>query len=185
MKTPFYKPSKNEQLAASLGFSITHDGCMVFLPNGKIAKQTLNHNGYYIISFGPKKSRKKMLVSRFQCWFKFGEAIYQPNIVCRHLDGNQLNNHWDNLDIGTQSQNMMDRPAEVRFKHAFATSRYALKHDHVAIVAYYKIHGFKKTMVEFGLSSKGTLSFIINKTQTATPVLIEERPKPKRLLKNA
>jgi hypothetical protein len=34
-------------------------------------------------------------------------------------------------------------------------------------------------MIEFGLSSKGTLSFIINKTQTAFPVPVSERPKRK------
>ena len=74
----------------------------------------------------------------------------------------------------------MDRPAKVRHLHAWNTSRHVLKHDHVAVIEFYKKHGFNKTMLQFGISSKGTLSFIINKTQTAKPVLFEERPKRKK-----
>ena len=142
--------------------------------------QNICGNDHMTFGFGPKANRKKCQVHRFNAWFKFGAAIYEPNIVCRHLDGNPLNNHQDNLALGTQSDNMMDRPAHVRHAHAFASSRHAMKHDHAAIVAFYRIHGSNKTMTEFGISSKGTLSFIINKTQTASPVPIGERPKRKR-----
>jgi hypothetical protein len=179
MKKPFYTPNRNEELAANMGFRITPDGKTITKPDGSIVGQSLSSIGYRVFSFGPKTHRYKCLVHRFNAWFKYGEEIYQPNIVCRHLDGNRLNNHINNIVPGTQSQNMMDRPAPERHAHAFATSRYAMKHDHVKIIEFYKGHGFKKTMIEFGLSSKGTLSFIINKTQTASPVPVSERPKRK------
>lgn len=178
MKKPFYTPNRNEELAANMGFRITPDGKTITKPDGSIVGQSLS-NGYRVFSFGPKTKRCKCLVHRFNAWFKFGDEIYQPNIVCRHLDGNSLNNHIDNIIPGTSSQNMMDRPAEARHAHAFATSRHAMKHDHVKIIEYYKENGFNKTMIEFGLSSRGTLSFIINKTQTAVPVPVSERPKRK------
>jgi len=180
MKKPFYTPNKNEQLAANLGYIVSEDGSVITGPNGKRYAQTLNSSGHLVFSFGPKKDRKKCQVHRFVAWFKFGEAIYEPNIVCRHLDGNPTNNHPNNLALGSQSDNMMDRPAKARHSHAWNTSRHTLKHDHAAIISFYKENGFKKTMMEFCISSKGTLSFIINKTQTANPVPLEERPKRKK-----
>lgn len=182
MNKPFYTPNRHEKLAADLGFTITPDGETVKKPDGKVIKQTKSHHGHHVFNFGPKISRKKCLVHRFNAWFKYGEAIYEPNIVCRHLDGNPSNNHIDNIALGSQSDNMMDRPAVVRHAHAFATSRHAMKYDHIAIIEYYKANGFNKTMVEFGISSKGTLSFIINKTQTGIPVPLSERPKKKKRL---
>lgn len=181
MKKPFYTPNRHEELAASLGFSITADGKVVTKSSGEVVRQSLGGRGYKVFTFGPKKDRHKCLVHRFSAWFKFGEKIYEPNIVCRHLDGNPLNNHQDNIALGTQSDNMMDRAPEARHAHAFATSRHAMKHDHAAIIDFYKANGFNKTLIEFSISSKGTLSFIINKTQTAQPVSMEERPKRKRL----
>ena len=180
MKKPFYTPNRNEKLAASLGYTISSDGSVITGPNGKIYAQGRNKYGHLVFYFGPKTDRKKCFVHRLVAWFKFGKAIYEPNIVCRHLDGNPANNHPDNIALGTQSENMMDRPAKVRHLHAWNTSRHTLKHDHVAVIEFYKKHGFNKTMLQFGISSKGTMSFIINKTQTAKPVLFEERPKRKK-----
>jgi len=172
-----YTPSKNEQLAASLGFRISEDGTIVTHSSGKAITLSTDKDGYKEFSFGPKANRKKCRVHRFNAWFRFGEAIYEPNIVCRHLDGNPSNNHINNIALGTQHDNIMDRPAEERRLHAWNTSRHATKHDHVAIIEFYKQHGFKATLFEFGISSKGTLSFIINKTQTAKPVAKTDRPK--------
>lgn len=177
MKKPFYTPNKNEQLAANLGYTVSEDGSIITGPNGKKYAQTPNSSGHLVFSFGPKKDRKRCQVHRFVAWFKFGEAIYEPNVVCRHLDGNPANNHIENLALGSQSDNMMDRNPEDRKKHAWNTSRHTLKHDHAAIIDFYKTNGFGKTLIEFGISSKGTLSFIINKTQTAKPVPFDERPK--------
>lgn len=179
MKPAFYTPNRHEELADSLGFTVTPDGSIVRNPDGEVMKQHFGGRGYKVFAFGPKKKRHKCLVHRFNAWFKFGDKIYEPNIVCRHLDGNPHNNHIDNIALGTQSDNMMDRPADVRHAHASAASRHAMKHDHVAIIEFYRLNGFNKTMVEFGISSKGTLSFIINKTQTASPVPVGERPKRK------
>lgn len=185
MKNPFYTPNKNEKLAANLGYIVSEDGSVITGPSGKIYAQTPSSSGHLVFSFGPKKDRKKCQVHRFVAWFKFGEDIYEPNIVCRHLDGDPANNHPDNLALGSQSDNMMDRPVKERHAHAWNTSRHAMKHNHVAIIKFYKINGFKKTMTEFGISSKGTLSFIINKTQTAKPVPFDERPKKKSILQNS
>ena len=103
--------------------------------------------------------------------------MYEEGIVCRHRDGNPKNNAASNILLGTQSQNMLDRPAADRSRGAWIASRGVAKYDHEKVIAFYVENGFKATLLEFGIRSKGTLSFIINRTKTATPVAIEDRPK--------
>ncbi len=172
--------SGNEKEAFMLGYRLTENGDGVISPSGKPLAVFSAKGGYLIVWFGPKIARKNIRLHRFQAWLKYGDAIYQEGIVCRHLDGNPKNNAPDNIALGSASENMMDIAADVRHRTAFNASRHVLKHDHVAIVEYYKINGFKATLAQFAISSKGTLSFIINKTQTATPVLAHERPKRKK-----
>lgn len=64
----------------------------------------------------PNKKRKKrkpvvrtIPVHRFIAWCKFGDDIFTPGIVVRHMDGNHLNNRPDNLELGTHSDNYYDR----------------------------------------------------------------------------
>lgn len=41
-------------------------------------------------------------VHRLQAYQKFGERVFEPRMVVRHLDGNSLNNSWENIGIGTR-----------------------------------------------------------------------------------
>lgn len=172
----WFTPNRMEEAAAKAGYSINEAGDTVKNPDGQPVALNVTKDGYTRFSIGPRDKRVGVRVHRFQAWFTYGDAIYGSGIVCRHKDGNPANNHRDNIIIGTQSQNMMDRDPEVRHAHAFATSRHILKHDHVAILAFYRLHGFNATLREFSISSKATLSFIINKSQTGVPVPKGERP---------
>ena len=49
---------------------------------------------------------------------KFGDRIFEKGLLVRHLDGNSLNNSWDNLELGNQQQNMLDRKEEDRKNHS-------------------------------------------------------------------
>ena len=66
---------------------------------------------------------KRINVHRLQAYQKFGDKIFEEGIVVRHLDGNPLNNSWENIEIGTSSDNQMDRNPECRKKHATNASR--------------------------------------------------------------
>jgi hypothetical protein len=165
-----FTPSKHEALAATRGIEVSRDGKDVTRLDGMLIAQRASASGYQVFTFGTKKARKKCQTHRLQAWQKFGEKMYEGGIVCRHLDGDSQNNHWDNIAIGTQSENMLDRPEAARKAHGFATSRHVLKHDHEAINAFYLSHGFKATLAAFGLSSRGTLSYILNKSKTTVPV---------------
>jgi len=167
-----------EQRAAEAGYTVNKEGTEIRNPQG-IKVATFESKGYRIFDFGPKADRKHIYVHRFQAWFKFNTTMYGAGLQVRHLDGNSRNNHADNLALGTQSQNMLDRPAADRKAHGYQTSRHIAKHDHAAVISYYKAHGFKATLAAFNISSKGTLSFILNKTQTGVPVTAQERPKRK------
>ena len=170
MQTEPYTPtfSKSEQQAADLGYTITHDGTCVIGPFGRkvaLVKTCARKPPVYLRFYiGPKITRKQVRVSRFQAWFKFGVKIYETNQVVRHLDGNSMNNHWDNIGIGTQSENMLDVLKDTRMRTSMNATSHVRKHDHAAIIAHFQEFGFKATMIEFGLTSKGTLSFIINKS---------------------
>lgn len=96
---------------------------------------------------------------------KYGDRIYNPRMVVRHLDGNPLNNSWENIAIGTQSENNMDKPPELRRRMAVHASSFMTVYSKSLVdkIKEYKMtHGYKDTMREFGITSKGTLWNIIN-----------------------
>jgi hypothetical protein len=72
-------------------------------------------------------------VHRIQGYAKFGEQIFDKTLVVRHLDGNSLNNSWENIGIGTFSDNQLDIPKEQRILNASHP-----KHNHQEIFEDYK-----------------------------------------------
>lgn len=148
-----------------MGFKISHDGKE--LTRDDIPVSAYIKNGYFQHSFGPKKKRQNLRLHRLQAWQKYGEAMHATGIVCRHLDGNPQNNHWDNIAIGTQSENMMDQSTEVRKQRAQNAANALKKHDWQEVRKFYDDHGWKITMAHFSFTSKGSLSYILNKTRVA------------------
>lgn len=65
-----------------------------------------------------RKETYKAPVHRVQAYKKYGDKIFSKKLVVRHLDSNPSNNSKDNIELGTQSQNMYDKPKEIRsFRH--------------------------------------------------------------------
>jgi hypothetical protein len=62
-------------------------------------------------------------IHKLQAYKKFGEEIFKQGIVVRHLNGNKTDNSWENISIGTQSDNMMDRSEEERKSHSKGRKR--------------------------------------------------------------
>lgn len=131
---------------------------------GKVLSVRPNSHGYpyFGISIGDGK-KKNVAVHRLQAFQKFGAAIFALGIEVRHMDANTFNAHWDNLELGTKHQNMMDKSPEVRLASAITAARAAQKHDHAAIIHHYHEFGFTRTLKDCGVG-KGTLSFILNKS---------------------
>lgn len=105
----------------------------------------------------------KVSIHRLQAYQKFGDDIYEEGIEVRHLDGIRTNNSYENIEIGTSSDNKFDIPIEIRkIKSSNANKKYS---DELVleIKEYYNSgHTYKETMEKFNISSKGTLSYIIN-----------------------
>lgn len=153
--------NKYEIIAKGRGYTITSDGT-VYSPKGNRVG-THGKGGYKYFSFRIGGKIVKVYFHRFQAYIKFGDALYEDNIMVRHLDGNYLNNSESNIDLGTNSDNMMDIPKEVRInKSSNASKKYsdelvqAIKLDKESGMSY------KELMIKYDISSKGTLSYIIN-----------------------
>ena len=123
----------------------------------KLVKTTISLNG----------KSYSVTASRMVAYAKYGDDMFKKGIEVRHLNGNSTDNSFKNIAIGTHSQNMMDLPVEIRkskAKRAQSFIKYKYSENKEKIKDFYnKTKSYKKTMLEFGISSKGTLWFILNK----------------------
>ena len=159
--------TKNEILAYEKGYRINKNGDAYNIkrPN-KILKGSINSRKYKHIKIMDSNSTIGVPFHRLQAYQKFGDEIYETNIVVRHLDGNSLNNSYDNIEIGTESENYSDRTEIQKNNFQKAGSKALTKYsDELVseIKEYYNSgHTYKEIMEKFNISSKGTLSYIIN-----------------------
>lgn len=161
---------KNEEFAVLKGYYIVNGE--VFNKQGKPLKLTLSGRGYLKFSVikgsRTNKNRKPLTVyvHRLVAFFKYRELLYDYNIEVRHLDGNKLNNYDDNILLGTHQENMLDVPLTDRIERSINASSYKRKFtDHeMGEIKIKKRNGstYKELMNEYGISSKGTLHYILN-----------------------
>ena len=116
---------------------------------------------YYTFTIRIGLKTRRVRVHRMQAYQKFKDKIYEDNIVVRHLNGNSLDNTFNNIGIGSQSENMFDRPREERAKHGRLAASFNIKYPKELIdemkAFYNNCKSYKQTMEKYNLSSKGTL----------------------------
>lgn len=154
--------NKYEIIAKERGYTITPEG-VVFNPKGKQIG-TYSKNKYMYFSFRLNGKIVKVYFHRYQAYLKFGNSLYEDGIMVRHLDGDLLNNSVSNIELGTNSDNMLDIPKEKRIqKSANANKKYS--DDLVLEIKADRERGmsYKDLMEKYHISSKGTISNIINK----------------------
>lgn len=156
-----------EEIAKDRGYIIDANG-VVFNKKGVIMKPYIR-NGYKFLRIRKLEDKKiiKIKFSRLQAYMKFGDKIYEDNICVRHLNGNSLDDSWDNIMIGTHTNNMQDKPKSVRVKtSAIASNKRKASYPKDKIIAIKKAHkeglSYNQIMEKFNISSKGTISYIIN-----------------------
>lgn len=165
--------SKNEILAYNKGYRINEkgDAYNINKPN-KILKGSINSRNYKHIRIknlegNSKNSTLGIPFHRLQAYQKFGDKIYEENIVVRHLDNDSLNNSWDNIEIGTESDNYSDRPEIQKDNFQKAGSKALTKYSDEIVQQIKECRNngwtYQQIMNYFNISSKGTLSHIINK----------------------
>jgi hypothetical protein len=139
----------------------------IFNPKGKRLKGYVKQ-GYlnFNLKFGPNSVSIK--VHRFVAYQEFGDETFNSNLVVRHLDGNSLNNSIENLALGTDSDNQFDRHPYVRAVHALKTSWQNRILDDEKLKEFKKDRqsgmSYNQLMKKYGISSKGTVSFIIKES---------------------
>lgn len=149
--------------AYNIGYRVDDKGCLIS-PKGVTRKVRKDSRGYLETNVRIEGKLYHLYVHQLVTYQKFGNKIYSAECV-RHLDGNPLNNTSINIEIGTQSENMMDIPSEKRKRNAEIATSYVRKWDKKKIREYHKRNGnsYKETKEHFGISSNGTLWFILNK----------------------
>lgn len=140
--------------------------CMEGVPYNKHGVKVgfVSTSGYYSIKIRINKKCTTIPVHRLQAFQKYGKNVFKENMVVRHLDSNPLNNSWNNIALGTQGDNMMDIPKQVRISRAIKASSCLKKYNNEDVIKFYKnTKSYKKTMENFNIRSKGTLHYILNK----------------------
>lgn len=113
-------------LAYSIGYRVDDSGATWNRHGRRIS--SVDSYGYPALHLSlPNGHRTMLRVHRLQAYQKFGDAIFQPGVDVRHLNGNKLDNSASNIAIGTRSQNRMDMPRGARIASArnAANARYA------------------------------------------------------------
>lgn len=158
--------SKYEILAKERGYYVDRQG-NAFSPRGNKVG-TRGEDPY--MYFGIRISKTKILkvyTHRLQAYQKFGDAIYDGNIEVRHLNGNSFDNSYDNIAIGTPSENSMDKPAYKRQRASLiASSKLKVYPDEKVVeIQLMRESGmtYRELMKKYGISSKGTLNYILKK----------------------
>jgi hypothetical protein len=157
---------RKEIEAYNMGYRVTQKG-QVISHRGTLLKLSVG-KGNYLLFYYRSKTRKKMVslkVHRLQAFQKYGHDLFEEGVVTRHKDGDSQNNYWENILIGSQSENIMDIPEHIRIEKALHATSFCRKYDKDEVINYHNAYGksYKKTMAHFGITSKGTLHYILNK----------------------
>lgn len=141
------------------GYRVDNKGNVYSHLNNKLSLIN-SEKSYYYFSFRLNNFRQKILVHRLQAYQKYGNKIFEKGIVVRHLNSNRKDNSYNNISIGTQSDNMMDIPKKqriLRSSHPIYNHKSIIEDRNNGMT-------YKELMNKYNISSKGTLSFIINKS---------------------
>lgn len=132
---------------------------------GKKTSASIHPNDYRKISTRNKERKKcSVWVHRLVAYQKYGDKIFISGLHVRHLDNNKTNNFDGNISLGTPSQNAMDNPKEMRLSKSKHAASFQVKHDPQVILHYRDVGmTYKQIMEMTGITSKGTISYIINK----------------------
>lgn len=118
-------------------------------------------------------SVRRVLTHRLQSFQKFGHDIFKEGIETRHKNGNSLDNSFDNILIGTASENQMDIPEQVRKASGTKASSKIRRFsdDVVREIKSDRESGLKyKDLCLKYKTSKGTLSYLFNDSNYAKSV---------------
>lgn len=169
------KPTKRAEalrIAHHKGYRVVQG--QVISPHGVVRKcqvhSKIDRTQYLRFNVGTGKGKRfPISVHQLVAFQKFGEAMFEPGIQVRHKDNNSLNNFDDNILLGTQSENALDRSPEDRRQHSRkAWQKRGLGFSQDLIEQIRRDHmengiGYKKLHAKYGMAMS-TLSYYLSRT---------------------
>lgn len=151
---------KREKIAYDRGYRCTREGVLLNPKKEQIG--AVRSDGYVHFAITIEGIGVSIAAHRLQAYQKYDDRIYLDNLEVRHLNDDKLDFAWGNIVLGTRSQNMMDRSPKERKKCANIASSYTKKYDYKEINEFYEAcRSRKETMKHFGITSSGTLHYIL------------------------
>lgn len=154
--------TRHEAIAFRMGYRVDLHGRIRGL-RGRILKGWWNNWGYHCFRVGHDIA--SVTVHRLVAYQKFGDKIYAEGVEVRHLDGNQRNNCPSNIDIGTASENCMDKPLGQRLRVAKLAALVVrkLRDEDVVALRADRAAGMKYVdlIKKYGVA-KSTVSYVVN-----------------------
>lgn len=142
-----------EQIAYDKGYRVTKDGQLLNL-KGKVIGN-INAKGYQRTTFKLNKVNT-LHTHRLQAYQKFGDKLYEDGIVVRHLNGNKLDNSWENIAIGTNKDNALDIPKEKRKRDTSKANKAQIKYPKEFVLKlrqeYKEVKSYRKLGGKYGIS---------------------------------
>ena len=163
------KQNESVKLAWNRGYRVDYEGNFIS-SKGNILTPIKNNRGYYcwtISNYKTDKGRNHTFnIHRLQAYQKFGDKLFEPSTQVRHINGNCLDNSWENIEIGTSSDNMMDKSVEIRRKIAkkAASKLRKFSDDEIESIRISYRSGIitLPKLAKYYNVSKSTISYIIN-----------------------
>lgn len=153
---------KIEEVAFNKGYKVNEKG-EVISPKGVNRKlQKRGRDGK--LTFGIKVDDKDLHcnVHRLVAFQKYGSEIYKDDVEVRHKNGNRFDNTPENVFLSNSKERRLSIPKEKRVEYATYASSFVKKYDKTEVKQFYEnCKSYKQTMEHFGISSKGTLNFIL------------------------
>ncbi len=158
--------------ASKKGYTVDGNGEVYF--KGRKRSLIIDSKGYLnfgVSMFNENKGKRiisRVWVHKLQAYQKYGDDMFKEGIQVRHFNSNNKDNSDGNILIGTPSQNAMDKPEQVRKSMAINASykNRILTNEQVKELIIDRNEGmsYGKLMKKYNISSKGTISFIIQKS---------------------
>jgi len=143
----------------------------VISSTGKVLKLRKDTRGYLTFSCRPyprsvDQNNYRIPVHQLTGYQKYKDDIFGDDIAIRHLNGDKSNNTADNIAIGSQSDNMMDRSPKDRLEHSLkaAGKRRKFTDNTVNNIKQDRNNGmtYKDIMLKYNITSKSSLHYILN-----------------------
>lgn len=160
------------------GYRVTDDGNLLNPSGKRISGWKPRDKGYWYHSIKIKKKTQHFARHRLAAYQWFGEIVFITGIQVRHLNGNPSDCSKGNIVLGTQSENMMDRPKEERLLHARKAAAHSrkltdkqieqLRNDREDGLTY-------KELAEKYNVAKSTISYIVNNKTYNTPNILKQK----------